>query len=305
MTRAEMMQLISRIDRPDHDRIMRMVKWTRCLPNIIGPISASIMTYLLLTLVFQEKDMRYILIITAGAGIVVALATALEWMTDKFTDKHFTILRNASAVTCFFAGLIISYSGHGADYIRLAMYSFGGMAAGYIGAYVILLGAGLVFWALLLVAKAYTSPIAFPVLKTISSSFNARLRNKYSTWLTSRGNQIITFSWDGTTRYKDDGDRFLVIDPALRRDGNAAEEGIPIFNLVEIRNSNIVNERLSTAFTSTAPDDPTTQQIQNFGGGSMFGDALTINPASGAPMMGGAGGVDVFGNPYGTDHSMT
>ena len=40
------------------------------------------------------------------------------------------------------------------------------------------------------------------------------------------------------------------------------------------------------------------------GGGSVV-DAVTdesvINPANGLPMVGGVGGVDVEGNPYGTD----
>ncbi|MHB1494486.1 MAG: hypothetical protein ACYCR3_06595 [Acidithiobacillus sp.] len=46
------------------------------------------------------------------------------------------------------------------------------------------------------------------------------------------------------------------------------------------------------------------------GDSSVFSDdqggddgACSVNPASGLPMIGGCGGVDVEGNPYGTDFS--
>ena len=44
--------------------------------------------------------------------------------------------------------------------------------------------------------------------------------------------------------------------------------------------------------------------------GSVFGDpsyscGTTINPASGLPMLDGSCGVDVAGNPYGTDNGST
>jgi hypothetical protein len=42
----------------------------------------------------------------------------------------------------------------------------------------------------------------------------------------------------------------------------------------------------------------------NWLSGGFFGDdspACSVNPASGLPMTGGCGGIDLQGNPYGTD----
>lgn len=36
---------------------------------------------------------------------------------------------------------------------------------------------------------------------------------------------------------------------------------------------------------------------------SMFDDSLSVNPANGLPMIGGTGGIDMQGNPFGTDFS--
>ena len=34
---------------------------------------------------------------------------------------------------------------------------------------------------------------------------------------------------------------------------------------------------------------------------SISDDSLSVNPANGLPMIGGTGGVDIEGNPFGTD----
>lgn len=39
------------------------------------------------------------------------------------------------------------------------------------------------------------------------------------------------------------------------------------------------------------------------GYGSSFSDDFAINPANGNPMVGGIGGLDIAGNPFGTDFS--
>ena len=48
--------------------------------------------------------------------------------------------------------------------------------------------------------------------------------------------------------------------------------------------------------------DPFLDSINDpFGTGTV--DDFAVNPANGLPMVGGAGGVDVEGNPFGTDFS--
>lgn len=49
-------------------------------------------------------------------------------------------------------------------------------------------------------------------------------------------------------------------------------------------------------FSVGNPDDSGSDGVPE-----LQGSTCTINPASGLPMIGGCGGVDVAGNPYGTD----
>lgn len=56
-----------------------------------------------------------------------------------------------------------------------------------------------------------------------------------------------------------------------------------------------------TVSSSIADDISSSAGMNSFGTNSL--DEFAINPANGLPMVGGTGGVDVAGNPYGTDFS--
>ena len=53
-------------------------------------------------------------------------------------------------------------------------------------------------------------------------------------------------------------------------------------------------DRIFGWFSFGSPDDSASGSVTGW-----QDDACTINPASGLPMVGGCGGLDVAGNPYG------
>lgn len=64
--------------------------------------------------------------------------------------------------------------------------------------------------------------------------------------------------------------------------------------------SSFGDDDFSSSSSSVFDDDPFPSS--DSGSGS-FNDDHAVNPANGLPMVGGMGGVDVEGNPYGFDHS--
>jgi hypothetical protein len=61
---------------------------------------------------------------------------------------------------------------------------------------------------------------------------------------------------------------------------------------------------LGDFFGSSAGSSVTTS-TGGFLGASGLDDGCSINPASGLPMVSGCSGLDVAGNPYGTDFSQS
>ena len=57
---------------------------------------------------------------------------------------------------------------------------------------------------------------------------------------------------------------------------------------------------LNDWWSGTGSDDSSPSSMTNTDSGTMF-ETTEINPATGLPMLGGTGGVDVEGNPYGMD----
>lgn len=66
----------------------------------------------------------------------------------------------------------------------------------------------------------------------------------------------------------------------------------------QIQEEEQVDEKTALAMSSEELDD-----FMNPVRHDPFDDFTTVNPATGLPMMGGIGGIDVAGNPYGFDNN--
>ncbi len=76
----------------------------------------------------------------------------------------------------------------------------------------------------------------------------------------------------------------------VKRAANVIREPISVLRVVRLKPAESHDEPSVPASTGTTPSEPAAPY-----------EPPLINPATGQPMMGGIGGVDMSGNPYGVD----
>ncbi len=76
----------------------------------------------------------------------------------------------------------------------------------------------------------------------------------------------------------------------IERPANVIREPISVLRVVPVKPADTHDEPAAPASTVTAPSEPADPH-----------EPSLTNPATGQPMMGGMGGVDILGNPYGVD----
>lgn len=189
-------------------------------------------------------------------------------------------------------GALIAYS-ESAEPLKLLGYSAMGGVIGMFAVFAVVLLSGVNC-----VIQAVGAPMAYVLASIAAVMANLLLRLTCPAWVDkNKQHWVVRFGRHGIVRV--DERRFqsaagqqpiYVASPRLRKNGLAAAAGIPLFTWgVLSTQPGIVAETMqaSSAFVEAADMDMDMASFQ------------VINPATGLPMMGGMGGIDLSGNTFG------
>lgn len=294
LTPVQLVSLISLIDRSDADDVVRLVKRAIWIPRIVRPLAAALLTYAMLALFSGLGGKMLPVALMVGLTTFVVLVLAESAMAT--VERKSSTIATAFAVLGMFLGLAVALLAK-KDVLTVIAVTAGAFGAVWVIVKVAIALLAFSVNVLAIVLSAFASPIAAPVMAIFARVHNRVMRNRYKTWVTSAGQALITFNACGIESLNHGNEAIFVASPQLRVGGNAAAAGIPLFTRNEIFDRRIVDQRLIAATQALERDDPNAASFA----GAAHPLHQDINPATGLPMVGGIGGIDVGGSYYGFD----
>lgn len=308
-----LLNLIEHIDLPGHDGVVDIVKRMLSWPPYIYSISAGVIVFAILS--YARVD------VSLAASIAIAFSTvgilqsfigeSISGLTNRFANGSAICF----ALAGFFGAILFGLHG-GRAWTEVALYATGFAIGGGVVGFLVIVGLGFVYALLFRFMIFISLPLAWPILKIMAFSENLRMRIEYKGWKTPDGKQVIVFGAGRVAKNNGFHNPIFVAHPSLRQNGRAAENGLPKFTYKELRNSALVESKMTDAVHAINSGEMASGSSKSFTqpGWSVIGESaiakgyhpgsddvfVAINPASGLPTVAGAGSPDVAGKSWGT-----
>lgn len=284
-----LVHLISLVNRPRHEDVVRLAKYANLLPKFVRPLAAAAVAFLLLAAAGRSGQA---VPMTLGVGLAAAIVGLLDDQVMDAAERNRSTVAMVFGGLGLFIGIAIAFVSQKELWVVVAA-GVGGFSVAWLVGLVGLAVATLLVTLMNNLLKVLASPIAVPILAFAASRHRRELRVEHKEWVTSKGRPIVQFNRNGVSCVSHDNEAIFLSSSRLRSAAGIAAAGVPLFTQAEVFNPAVVNQRMGEAADDLA--------ASGLPAGADFNVETLFNPATGLPMVGGIAGIDIMNNHYGFD----
>lgn len=284
--------LAMQIDLAGHDIVDGVVRKASLLPRIVNPVATFAVAFAFVALWRNRFDVAFV--IATPLAIACALFESVIPLLEDKTATLMAALAGLGAVVGLVVGGMAGTQSAGFSAMAVAGLTYAaagsvaGVALGWAMQFIVGIGA--------LVTSGIGLPFSWPINFVLAAIFQRKV-DKLG-WKTDSGLPLLKFGTRGLQVIANSSEPVFVAAPELRRQGQAAKQGIPRFTGQQILDRGLVQAAMASA--AAAASTVYAADPAHFAQGPTW-----FNPATGLPTLGNiAGGLDIAGNSWG-DNSMS